>query len=111
MNIPGLYIHIPFCLKKCDYCDFYSVTSISRIPDFLKALFQRNGDVRGQLGPFDTVYLGGGTPSVLGISQLRDVLKEGSKRILPCYPTQKSRVEANPGDLDPVFLKRLREME
>ena len=73
MKNPGLYIHIPFCLRKCGYCNFYSVTSLSRIPDFLKALFEEMEMYRGQFGPFDTVYLGGGTPSVLSISQLEDV--------------------------------------
>jgi coproporphyrinogen III oxidase-like Fe-S oxidoreductase len=34
----GLYVHIPFCLQKCSYCDFYSITNLSRVPAFLKAL-------------------------------------------------------------------------
>ena len=106
MKLPGLYIHIPFCLRKCDYCDFYSVTSISRIPDFLKALSKEMEMVRDQCGPFDTVYLGGGTPSVLGIAQLRDVLKKVQDNFV-LLPDTEITVEANPGDLDPVFLRRL----
>jgi oxygen-independent coproporphyrinogen-3 oxidase len=106
---PGLYIHIPFCLRKCGYCDFYSVTSVSRIPDFLKALFKEMEMVRDQFGPFDTVYLGGGTPSVLSVSQLRDVLTKVQENFT-LLPDTEITVEVNPGDLDPVFLKQIHTM-
>ena len=105
-NTPGLYIHIPFCLRKCDYCDFYSVTSISRIPDFLKALFQEMEMVRDHFGPFDTVYLGGGTPSVLSVSQLQNVLIKVQENFT-LLPDTEITVEANAGDLNPAFLKQL----
>jgi len=108
MNFPGLYIHIPFCLRKCSYCDFYSVTSISRIPDFLKALFKEMEMVRDQFPPLDTVYLGGGTPSVLSVSQLQDVLTKVQENFT-LLPDTEITVEANPGDLDPDFLKQLRD--
>jgi len=107
MTHPGLYIHIPFCLRKCDYCDFYSVTSVSRIPDFLKALFGEMKMVRDKWPPVDTVYLGGGTPSVLSIAQLRDVLAKVQENFILLSDTEIT-VEANPGDLDTVFLKQLR---
>ena len=64
-KIPGLYIHIPFCLSKCHYCDFYSITSISAVPDFLDVLFKEMEMYRNRFHPFDTVYIGGGTPSLL----------------------------------------------
>ncbi len=63
----GLYIHIPFCKRKCSYCDFYSVSvdnSIKR--DYVKALtgeIKKWGDSLGR--PINTVYIGGGTPSLL----------------------------------------------
>jgi oxygen-independent coproporphyrinogen-3 oxidase len=69
MNLPysqnaGLYIHIPFCVRKCPYCDFYSVTDLALKPRFLKALIAEMRLVsHGGLG-FDTLYIGGGTPSV-----------------------------------------------
>ena len=108
-KLPGLYIHIPFCLRKCDYCNFYSVTSISRIPDFLKALFKEMEMVRNQFGLFDTVYLGGGTPSVLSISQLREVLIKVRENFA-LLPDTEITVEANPGDLDPTFLKQIHDV-
>src|SRR3990172_5994292 len=51
--IPGLYIHIPFCLSKCDYCDFYSSTSISALPGFLEALFKEMELYRPRFQSFD----------------------------------------------------------
>ena len=69
-KIPGLYIHIPFCLSKCPYCDFYSSTSIPSIPDFLNALFKEMEMYRHRFNPFDSVYIGGGTPSLLSSEQL-----------------------------------------
>ncbi len=106
---PGLYIHIPFCLRKCGYCNFYSVTSLSRLPDFLKALFKEMEMYRGQFGPFDTVYLGGGTPSVLSISQLQDVLTKVREKFA-LLPDTEITVEANPGDLDTIFLKQIHDV-
>ena len=52
-KFPGLYIHIPFCLSKCLYCDFYSLTSISAVPDFLDALFKEMEMYRNRFNPFD----------------------------------------------------------
>ena len=109
MSNPGLYIHIPFCLKKCDYCDFYSLTSISRIPDFLKALFKEMEMVRDQWPSVDTVYLGGGTPSVLSVSQLRDVLIKVQENFV-LLPDTEITVEANPGDIDTAYLKQIHDM-
>lgn len=108
-NTPGLYIHVPFCLKKCDYCDFYSATSIDRIPQFLSALSKEMEMYRGQWGPFDTVYLGGGTPSVLGGDQLREVLKEVGNHF-GILSDAEITVEVNPGDLSGVFAEGLRDM-
>jgi oxygen-independent coproporphyrinogen-3 oxidase len=72
-KFPGLYIHIPFCLSKCLYCDFYSLTSISAVPDFLNTLFKEMEMYRNRFNPFDTVYIGGGTPSLLS-PQLENIL-------------------------------------
>ena len=107
MTLPGLYIHIPFCLKKCDYCDFYSVTTISRVPDLLCALSREMEMYRGQWGPFDTVYLGGGTPSVLGVEHLRDILREIRNHFVVSSNAEIT-VEANPGDLDTILAEGLR---
>src|SRR4030042_2038866 len=58
LKTPGLYIHIPFCLSKCHYCDFYSLTSISAIPVFLEALFKEMEMYCNRFNPFDTINIG-----------------------------------------------------
>jgi oxygen-independent coproporphyrinogen-3 oxidase len=108
-KIPGLYIHIPFCLSKCHYCDFYSSTSISAIPDFLKALFKEMEVYRNGFNPFDTVYIGGGTPSLLSPSQLEDVLTSVQKNFNFTSDPEMT-IETNPADLDRSLLESMREM-
>ena len=109
MKNPGLYIHIPFCLKKCDYCDFYSVTSTSSIPDYLEALFREMEMYRGRFDAFDTVYIGGGTPSVLNAGQIRDILA-AIRSSFNLLPDREITVETNPGDLSLPYLESLREI-
>jgi oxygen-independent coproporphyrinogen III oxidase len=108
-KIPGLYIHIPFCISKCHYCDFYSVTSFSDIPDFLDALFKEMEGYRNRFNAFDTVYIGGGTPSLLSPEQLESILIRVRKNFnLTTNP--EITIETNPADLNPLFLRSMREM-
>ena len=70
-NYPGLYVHMPFCKSKCPYCDFYSShRSTSLISAFLAALDAEARLYRDQFPAFDSLFLGGGTPSWLGEAQL-----------------------------------------
>ena len=62
---PGLYIHVPFCTTKCPYCDFYSVTDTSLASSWLEAVRKEMTLYQDNFGAFDTLYLGGGTPTVL----------------------------------------------
>lgn len=67
----GIYIHIPFCRSRCDYCDFYSVAGREdRMDSYQKALLAHIKETAplAQGIPVDTVYFGGGTPASLGIS-------------------------------------------
>ena len=108
-KIPGLYIHIPFCLSKCHYCDFYSLTSISAIPDFLDALFKEMEMYRNRFHPFDTVYIGGGTPSLLSPQQLEQILTNIREKFdLSSKP--EITIEANPADLNRSYLESIREI-
>src|SRR4030042_1506907 len=106
---PGLYIHIPFCFCKCHYCDFYSSTSISAIPHFLKALFKEMEVYRNRFDVFDTLYIGGGTPSLLSPSQLEDILTSVRNNFDLMADTEIT-VETNPADLDRSLLESMREM-
>jgi len=95
----GLYIHIPFCRSKCPYCDFYSEPSLSKIPDFLRALRIEMQRVRFPEKHFDTVYLGGGTPTLLPPRDLDTLLKNARKHFA-IEPESEVSIEANPGDFD-----------
>jgi oxygen-independent coproporphyrinogen-3 oxidase len=108
-KIPGLYIHIPFCFSKCHYCDFYSLTSISAVPDFLDALFKEMEMYRNRFHPFDTVYIGGGTPSLLSPQQLEQILTNIREKFdLSSKP--EITIEANPADLNRSYLESIREI-
>jgi len=110
---PGLYIHIPFCLSKCHYCNFYSLTSISAVPHFLEALFKEVEMYRNQFNSFNTIYIGGGTPSVLSPQQLGDILISVRKNFDlisdPEIPAEIT-LETNPADLNRSFLESVREI-
>jgi oxygen-independent coproporphyrinogen-3 oxidase len=108
-NTPGLYIHIPFCLSKCHYCDFYSVTSVSAVPGFLNVLSKEMEMYRKRFNVFDTLYIGGGTPSLLSPKQLKDILTSVRKNFgLMADP--EITIETNPADLDQCLLESVRQM-
>ena len=106
---PGLYIHIPFCLSKCHYCDFYSLTSKSAVPDFLNALFKEMEMYPNRFNAFDAVYIGGGTPSLLSPQQLKDILA-GVRKNLDVTSDPEVTIETNPADLDRPSIASMREM-
>ena len=106
---PGLYIHTPFCLSKCPYCDFYSLTSLSVLPHFLEALFKETATYRNQFNPFDTVYIGGGTPSLLSPQQLESILVR-IQETFDLIPDTEITVESNPADLNQSYLESIREI-
>ncbi len=106
----GLYIHIPFCRKKCRYCDFFSVTDPSLQSSFLKGL-QKEMRLAAASQPaltFDTLYLGGGTPSALGVGAVEDIIT-AALRVFPFVPDTEVTVEVNPGTVDFDSLQRLRQ--
>ena len=104
----GLYIHIPFCRTKCPYCPFYSETNLSLTADFLKALFQEMEMAQNQFNPLDTVYIGGGTPSVLSPHQIQALL-ERIRHNFQLTTDVEITLEANPADLDFSYLQFLRQ--
>jgi len=107
-KIPGLYIHIPFCLSKCPYCDFYSSTSISAVPDFLDALCKEMEMYCNRFNSFDTVYIGGGTPSLLSPQQLESILTRVRENF-NLLSNSEITIETNPADLNRSFLVSVRE--
>jgi oxygen-independent coproporphyrinogen-3 oxidase len=94
----GLYVHIPFCKSKCPYCDFSSVTDPSLIPSFLAALDAEARLYRHQFPNFDSLFLGGGTPSLLTRAQLHQLMKNLRRHFTFATDTEFT-LEANPDDL------------
>ena len=104
----GLYVHVPFCRSKCAYCDFYSVTDLSGAQEWYEALLAEM-TLRGDFAAaFDTVYIGGGTPSCLPSGLLPHLL-ERIRTALPVSADAEITMEVNPGDVDSDTLARLRE--
>jgi oxygen-independent coproporphyrinogen-3 oxidase len=104
----GIYIHIPFCAQKCNYCDFYSIVSQKSKEDFLKALLTEISSRKDYLDgdKVETIYLGGGTPSILSISHLSQILDEIQKDYYISQDIELT-LEANPENLSPDYLKDL----
>jgi oxygen-independent coproporphyrinogen-3 oxidase len=104
----GLYVHIPFCLRKCPYCDFYSVTDLSIVSDFLAAL-QGEMQLAGRASPvFDTVYIGGGTPSVLGADDIGGII-ESAHTHFHIQADAEITLEVNPATVTPESLRDFRQ--
>ena len=76
--MPGLYLHIPFCGRKCSYCDFFSIPATDELIDSYPGLLLEHlvwAKGKGWSGPFDTVYFGGGTPSLLQPEAIAELLQ------------------------------------
>lgn len=101
-----LYLHIPFCRRACHYCDFHFSTQLSRKSDMtaamIKELEQRADFVPNRL--LDTIYFGGGTPSLLNINELHDIF-EAIHRRFSIAPYAEITLEANPDDITPERLE------
>lgn len=106
----GVYLHIPFCRSKCDYCDFYSLAGReSRMDDYQKALLAHLKETAFAARDFsvDTIYFGGGTPSFYGEKRLRELLAAVKKN----YKVEKDAevtLEANPDSVEYNALRALR---
>ncbi len=107
--MPGLYFHIPFCRKACHYCNFHFSTSLQLRVDFLAALHQeiilRKDETRGQQS--DTIYFGGGTPSLLSSEEIRSIL-DLIRLLYNIGPNPEITLEANPDDLTLDYLMALK---
>lgn len=105
----GLYLHIPFCVSKCGYCDFYSVTDESLMKGYVSALLSHIREYGRVCGGYtvDTVYLGGGTPSCLGPKYLTRILQEVKNKFVVDEDAEIT-VECNPESTDKKLLDALR---
>ncbi len=107
----GIYIHVPFCRSKCQYCDFYSVTSKddSLLDGYLSAMCRHIKET-GRLAPayrVDTIYFGGGTPTFFGADGMADLLN-AVRRAFDVDSGAEITFEANPDSVSDHLLRRLR---
>lgn len=107
-----LYIHVPFCIAKCDYCDFYSIpVESSAAPDiknYADALLAEMNLRRGVAADLLTVYLGGGTPTLFSAEEIAAVVS-AAREIFSIAPEAEITIEANPGTVTARQLAALRE--
>lgn len=106
----GIYIHIPFCERKCIYCDFYSIEQTSGFDGFVQALEREicmMGELLNEQRRFATIFFGGGTPSLLSPRQLERILNALHREFL-ISPDAEVTVETNPGTVNAEKLKAYR---
>lgn len=103
----SVYIHIPFCIKKCIYCDFYSQTDLSLIPVYSKALQKEIRKRSGVGEQVNTIYFGGGTPSLLPVKEVETLLQTVSDTFIVSRNVEVT-FEVNPGTVDYPYLSQLR---
>ena len=106
----SLYIHIPFCVKKCEYCDFYSLCDLSLRAKYVNALIAQIKDFRSEAKNklVDTIYFGGGTPSLLSGDDMLRIMKT-IRSVFRVAEEAEISLEANPGTLNPEKLSAYRE--
>ncbi len=107
----GLYLHIPFCQRKCEYCDFYSVTQLNAMDNFVDAVIEeiklRSPDHHTE--EFSTIFWGGGTPSLLSPEQLSKIW-QAIHRHFNINKHGEFTIEVNPGTLANSKLSDLRSL-
>lgn len=105
----GIYLHIPFCKRRCIYCDFYSTTQNEKKAAYINALCreldQRKNYLEGE--KIETIYLGGGTPSQLEAKDFEQIF-QALYRLYEISPEAEITIEANPDDLTDEYVGMLR---
>jgi oxygen-independent coproporphyrinogen-3 oxidase len=108
----GIYIHIPFCKQACYYCDFHFSTSLKYKDELLQALIKEISLQKTYLGnnTIETIYFGGGTPSLLSADELNLLIGTITK-LHTVSANAEITIEANPDDLDKAKLQALRQTD
>ena len=102
----GLYVHIPFCKKRCLYCDFFSTTLLARREAYVAALLKEIMQRKDEAGePIRTIYIGGGTPSTLDITAIRRILDT-----IGFDDAEEITMELNPGDATEEYMRGLKDI-
>lgn len=110
MTSAGLYIHIPFCRSRCSYCDFATGLYESELADrYVKAVVSEINSASVAGAHVDTIYFGGGTPSLLEPAQLENILSVVRDRF-DVAPASEITLEINPGSITESKLRAFREL-
>lgn len=107
----GIYIHIPFCAKRCLYCDFFSSTDMLFKTPYIQAII-REMELRKDYidnEPIETIYFGGGTPSQLEKKDFEKIF-DAINRIFDTSQCQEITLEANPDDMTPEYVASLQKL-
>ena len=107
----GIYIHIPFCKRRCIYCDFFSTTQSEKKAEYVHALVRELEMRKDYVGneEIETIYLGGGTPSQLSQEELEEIFTYIYK-VYKVTLDAEITLEANPDDLTPEYVSMLRKL-
>lgn len=105
----GLYIHVPFCAKRCLYCDFFSNTEMKYKEPYVTALIRELEIRKDYIGnePLETIYFGGGTPSQLQATDFERIF-DAIQRLFDTSGCKEVTLEANPDDMTPEYVAGLR---
>lgn len=106
----GIYIHVPFCIQKCKYCDFYSTAQLNSKTQYLSSLLQ---EIKGRAyelnnQPISTLYFGGGTPSLLLPHELHSIIQAIEKHFRFNVNLAEVTLECNPGDIGQMQIAELK---
>ena len=108
----ALYFHIPFCKTRCVYCDFFSSTDQGKKEEYISALCreleERKNYLQGET--IETIYFGGGTPSLLSAKDFERIFETCSTVGIPLHPVSEITLEANPDDLNEEYLDSLKHL-
>lgn len=106
-NMSGIYIHIPFCKQACHYCDFHFSTSLKYKSQLVSSIIDELSLRLAEVSlPIETIYFGGGTPSLLSSEEIRRIIGHIQK-IFEVDAQAEITLEANPDDLDDAYLSDL----
>lgn len=105
----GLYIHIPFCHSKCSYCDFYSTPNLVMMGDYINALIAELKLRINEITDIETIYIGGGTPSILPIELLRRLVY-GIYDFSTINAISEFTIESNPEDVTIEWIKEVKSL-
>ena len=107
----GLYVHIPYCKRICNYCDFYRVVSSGSPKKYIESVISESKLRKGYIGDakINTVYIGGGTPSTLSIKEL-SLLVESLRDVYQWDKEVEFTLEVNPDDITEIYLRSIKDL-